>query len=152
MKLFRSAVVAVASAALVFTAAVPAHAASPFWRVALTRHYGPAANFSAFSAVVVPGVHDAWVPGTNDTMATSETPVAEHWNGRTWLAGSMPRGVTGGIIDASAVSSKSIWALNSHDLPHAVAPANGGPEAVYRAGRGSASPGLLISREQRFLW
>ncbi len=114
MKLFRCAIVAVAAAAtLVVTAAVPAQASSPFWQVVLTRHYGPASDFSSFTTAVVSGPHDAWVFGLNvaPPLDTPGTPVAEHWNGKKWLASSLPRGVTGTPVAASVVSSKSIWAI-----------------------------------------
>jgi hypothetical protein len=114
MKLFRSSIVAVAAAAaLAVTAAAPAQASSPFWRVALTRHYGPASDFSSFTTAVLSGAHDAWVLGLNvaPSLGTAGTPVAEHWNGKKWLASSLPRGVTGTPVAASAVSSKSIWAV-----------------------------------------
>jgi hypothetical protein len=113
MRLFRSTSIAVAAAAvLVVTAAVPAQASSPFWRVVLTRHYGPASDFSSFTTAVISGAHDAWVFGLNVAPPSDSpgTPVAEHWNGKKWLASSLPRGVTGTPVAASVVSSKSIWA------------------------------------------
>jgi hypothetical protein len=114
MKLFRSALVAVATAAaLAVIAAAPAQASSPFWRAVLARHYGPASDFSSFTTAVVSGARDAWVFGLNVAPAsdTAGTPVAEHWNGKKWLASSLPRGVTGTPVAASVVSSKSIWAI-----------------------------------------
>lgn len=131
MKLFRSTAVAMVAMvamvgvavagvgggpALAVTAAVPAHASIAFWRVVLTKHYGGASDFSGFTTAVVSGAHDAWVLGVNTAppFGTAGTPVAEHWNGKKWLASSLPRGVTGAIIDASVVSSKSIWAITDN--------------------------------------
>jgi hypothetical protein len=123
MKLFRSTVLSVAAAAVAaLTVAVPAQASTPFWRVALTKHYGGASDFSGFTTAVVSGAHDAWALGVNTAppFGTAGTPVAQHWNGKKWLASSLPRGVTGAIIDASVVSSKSIWAItdNGGDVLH----------------------------------
>lgn len=126
MKLVRTAVVSVAAATVLSVSAVaPAQAgtrAPSFWRVALTKHYGGASDFSGFTTAVVSGAHDAWALGvhTAPPFGTAGTPVAEHWNGKKWLATSLPRGVSGAITDASVVSSKSIWAItdNGGDVVH----------------------------------
>jgi hypothetical protein len=116
MKLFRSTVGAMAAvasaAALAITAAVPAQASTPGWRVVLTRHYGPATNRSDFTDAVVSGAQ-AWVFGSTDASAApiAGVPVAVHWNGKKWLDAAMPRGTTGGIAAASVVSPTSIWAV-----------------------------------------
>jgi hypothetical protein len=114
MKLFRSTMVAMASAvALSIAAAIPAQASTPVWRVVLTRHYGPPTNYSSYTTTVVSGKDEAWVFGSTDANGapTPGLPVAELWNGKKWLASQMPRGTTGTIQAASVVSSKSIWGV-----------------------------------------
>ena len=115
-KLFRSTVAGVATAAaLTVAATIPAQASTPVWRVVLTRHYGPATNYSAFTDAVVSATHQAWVFGSTDAGGAPipGQPVAVHWNNKKWVNTSLPRGTTGGIIAASVVSPASVWAVTS---------------------------------------
>ena len=104
----------VSAVALALGMAVPAQAATPGWRQVLTRHYGPAADYSAYGAVVAPSKNSAWALGAEDVSGgngTNPRSVAEHWNGKQWGGVGMPAGVTGGIYAASAVSATDIWAV-----------------------------------------
>jgi hypothetical protein len=105
---------AISAVALAAAMAAPAQAAaSTGWRVAVSRHYGQAANYSAYLSVVSPGRKDAWAfGGTNTDGASPGSPVAEHWNGRKWRAVALPGGLTSMIDGASAPSPGNIWAIS----------------------------------------
>jgi hypothetical protein len=118
MKILRRAGAAcagVSAVALALGMALPAQAAAtPGWRQVLSRHYGPAADYSAYGAVVAPSKNSAWVLGAEDVSGgngTNQRSVAERWNGTKWGGVSLPAGVTGGIYAASAVSATDIWAV-----------------------------------------
>jgi hypothetical protein len=117
MKPFRStyAVLAAAAsaAALALALGVPAQAAATSWSVALTKHYGPATNYSAYMAVAAPGADDAWAFGTTNGAGEPApgTPVADHWNGTKWSSSPLPSGLSSTIVAASAVSASSVWAV-----------------------------------------
>lgn len=93
-------------------AAGPAGSASADgWQVALTRHYGTARDASGYSAVVSPGRLDVWAFGGTNPGGAS-IPVAMHWTGTRWQPWPLPRGLSGFIGDASAPSSRDIWAVS----------------------------------------
>jgi hypothetical protein len=106
---------AVASAAaLALVPSLPGQAAlATSWHVVLTKHYGAAANYSGYSAVVAPSTSDAWVFGTTNGagLPAPGTPVAERWNGTSWRSSTLPSGLTSEISAASADSSKDVWAV-----------------------------------------
>jgi hypothetical protein len=117
MKPFRSTytvlTAAASAAALVLAAGVPAQAAATSWSVVLTQHYGPATNYSVYTAVAAPGADDAWAFGTTNGAGEPApgTPVAEHWNGTKWSSSPLPSGLSSEIFAASAVSASSVWAV-----------------------------------------
>jgi hypothetical protein len=94
--------------------AAPAQAAATGWRLFFSHHYGTRGNFSGYEAVVSPGKSDAWAFGgtaLSGGTAPSGTPVAEHWNGRSWRGSALPRGLHDTIVAASAASATDIWAV-----------------------------------------
>jgi hypothetical protein len=117
MKPFRStyvvATAAASAAALALALGVPAQAAGTGWSVVLTKHYGAAANYSAYQAVVAPGADSAWAFGTTNAAGEPApgTPVAERWNGTKWSSSALPSGLSSEIFAASAVSASSVWAV-----------------------------------------
>jgi len=113
MRFSRVVLAAVAAGALAIGAAAPGQAASsPGWRQVLSKHYGSAADFSAYTAVTALAKNNAWAFGTTDySGGTTPEAVAEHWNGKSWSAVSMPAGTAGDVLAASAVSSSNIWAV-----------------------------------------
>lgn len=104
---------AASAAALVLTVGTPAQATTTGWTVAYTHHYGPATNYSGYTAVAVLAPGDAWAFGSTNLAGEPApgTPVARHWNGSTWSSSSLPSGLTSEIFAASAVSAGSIWAV-----------------------------------------
>jgi hypothetical protein len=117
MKILRRAGAAcagVSAVALALGMAMSAQAATTGWRQVLSRHYGPAGDYSAYGAVVAPSTNSAWALGAADVSGgngNSEASVAEHWNGKRWGGVGLPAGVKGGIDAASAVSATDIWAV-----------------------------------------
>jgi hypothetical protein len=117
MKPFRStfpALTAAASAAVLALAmAVPVQAAAATWSPVVTEHYGPATNYSAYTAVAALSTEDAWAFGTTNQAGEPApgTPVAKHWNGTKWNGSALPSGLTSEIVAVSAVSASSIWAV-----------------------------------------
>jgi hypothetical protein len=91
---------------------VPAEAASaPGWRLVFRHHYGAAANYGSYLAVVVPGRADAWAFGASNE-ARGESPVAVHWNGKTWRPVALPAGLPDLLAGASASSPGNIWVIS----------------------------------------
>jgi hypothetical protein len=104
----------VCAAAMMLSMAAPAQAAVTGWRPFFKQHYGAPGNFSGYMAVVAPGKSDAWAfGGTALSGGTSpfRTPVAEHWNGRTWRGSPLPARLQDTINAASAPSANDIWAV-----------------------------------------
>jgi hypothetical protein len=104
---------AVSAVVLTLAAGAPAQAAGTGWSVVFTHHYGPAANYSDYSAVAAPGAGDVWAFGTTNGAGAPApgTPVAEHWNGTKWSRSPLPSGLTSEIFAASVVSASSVWAV-----------------------------------------
>jgi hypothetical protein len=106
---------AAALAALALSAAPPALAAGvPGWRAVFTRHYGPAANFTGYTAVISPARNDSWAFGGSDLTGGSAPvggPIATHWTGGKWRASRLPAGLRSYILVASAPSANDIWAV-----------------------------------------
>lgn len=102
------------TAALLLAATPPAQAVSgPGWRVVSTHHFGPA-EVSYLDSVVSTGRKNAWAFGGTDGFASwSGTPIAEHWNGRSWHVVALPPGLTGSIAAASAPAANDVWAVGS---------------------------------------
>jgi hypothetical protein len=91
---------------------VPAQAAStPGWRVVFRHHYGPAANFGSYLAIVAPGRTDAWAFGASNE-ALGKSPVAVHWNGKAWRPAALPAGLPDLLAGASASSPSNIWVIS----------------------------------------
>ncbi len=87
-------------------------AAAGGWRLVATDHFGGPSNASGYSAVLATGRRDAWVfGGTNPGEAS--TPVALHWDGRSWRATWLPSGLGSFISGASASSPANVWAVSS---------------------------------------
>ena len=105
----------VCAAATMLSMAAPAQAAPVTgWRQFFSQHYGAPGNFSGYEAVVSPGKSDAWAFGgtaLSGGTAPFGTPVAEHWNGRTWRGSPLPRGLHDTITAASAASATDVWAV-----------------------------------------
>jgi hypothetical protein len=102
------------AAALPLAAAPPAQATSgPGWRVVSTHHFGPS-EISYLNSVVSTGRDNAWAfGGTLSFGPVPESPVAEHWNGRTWHVVALPPGLTGTIAAASAPAANDVWAVDT---------------------------------------
>jgi hypothetical protein len=81
------------------------------WRIVVTRHYDGPEAASGYSAIVAPGRRDAWAfGGTNP--GGGGLPVALRWNGARWRSWPLPAGLNGFVGDASAPSSRDIWAVS----------------------------------------
>jgi len=92
--------------------AAPMRATGPAaWRLAASRHYGPRANASGYSAVIALGPRDAWAFGGTNPGGPS-SPAAVHWDGRRWRPALLPPGLAGFIIAASASSGRDVWAVS----------------------------------------
>jgi hypothetical protein len=63
--------------------------------------------------VVAPGASSAWAFGGTNQAASSDTPAAQHWNGRQWQPAALPAGLAGSIGPASAPSAADVWAGGS---------------------------------------
>jgi hypothetical protein len=83
----------------------------PGWRMSATWHYGGPDDASGYSAVVAPGRSGAWAFGGTNPGGRS-VPAAERWTGRRWQPWPLPTHLTGFIGDASAPSSRDIWAIS----------------------------------------
>ena len=56
-----------------------------------------------------------WAVGQRND-ATSDTPLVEHWNGRSWRVVSVPSaGLTAGLLQAVAVRGGQVWAVGQSD-------------------------------------
>lgn len=100
------------AAVLLTGTALSAQAATPGWRQVFSKHYGAAANFPVFDAVVATSAKNAWaLGGTNVGGGGSGRPIAELWNGKAWSQIAMPKGVTDHIAAASAPAARDIWAV-----------------------------------------
>jgi hypothetical protein len=81
------------------------------FRVAARQHYGPAANASGYSVLIVTGRRQAWAFGGTNPGGPSK-PVAVRWNGRSVTPSALPGGLAGFISDASAPAASDIWAAS----------------------------------------
>jgi len=108
-----AAVAGLTAAALSVAAAPPAEAAvTPGWRVVSTHRYGGSPEYSSLDSVVSTGRNNAWAFGGADLLGPGDgTPVAEHWNGRSWHVVALPSGLTGTIAGASAPAANDVWAV-----------------------------------------
>jgi hypothetical protein len=103
-----------AAAALALAQGQPAQATlATSWHVVFSQHYGPASNYSGYTAVVAPSATSAWAFGSTNVGGAPApgTPVAEQWNGTIWQSSTLPSGLTSEIIAASAISPSDIWAV-----------------------------------------
>ena len=82
-------------------------------RVVVSRHYGPPANASGYSVILLTGAKTAWAFGGTNPGGPSR-PVAGHWNGSTMTPSKLPAGLAGFISDASAPSARDIWATSQY--------------------------------------
>jgi hypothetical protein len=82
-------------------------------RIALRQHYGPLANASGYSVILVAGRDSAWVFGGTNPGGASK-PVAARWNGQRLTPSALPAGLAGFITDAGAVSARDIWATSEY--------------------------------------
>ena len=83
------------------------------FRVAVRRHYGPPANASGYSVLVVTGARQAWAFGGTNPGGPSK-PIAARWDGRTMTPSALPGGLAGFISDASAPAANDIWAASQY--------------------------------------
>jgi hypothetical protein len=90
---------------------VPAMPGPAGWRMSAIRHYGTPDDASGYSAVVAPGRSGAWAFGGTNPGGDS-VPSAERWIGGQWRPWPLPAHLTGFIGDASAASSRDIWAVS----------------------------------------
>jgi hypothetical protein len=81
------------------------------WRMTAIRHYGNRDDASGYSAIVAPGRSTAWALGGTNPGGAS-VPTAERWIGGRWRSWPLPPHLTGFIGDASAPSSRDIWAVS----------------------------------------
>lgn len=103
-----------AATALAAAAVLPAQAASGTgWRIVSTRHFGAAGDSNYLYAVATSATTDAWAFGTSqpDGATPAGGPIAEHWNGTNWQAATLPSGLSGTVIAASAQSASDVWAV-----------------------------------------
>jgi hypothetical protein len=102
------------AAALALAAVPPAQAAViPGWRIVSTHHFGGPSDVTILSTVVSTGRNDAWAFGGTESFGpVPESPVAEHWNGRTWHAVALPPGLVRTIGAASAPAANDVWAVS----------------------------------------
>ncbi len=94
----------VCAVAMMMSMAAPAQAAVTGWRQFFRHHYGAPGNFSGYRAVVAPGKSDAWAFGgtaLSGGTAPFGTPVAEHWNGRTWRGSPLPAALAALMLSCS---------------------------------------------------
>ncbi len=82
-------------------------------RVAVRQHYGPSANASGYSVLIVTGGRQAWAFGGTNPGGPSK-PVAARWNGRSLTPSALPGGLDGFISDASAPAANDIWAASQY--------------------------------------
>jgi hypothetical protein len=90
----------------------PAVPARPAWRLDLGRHYGPAANASGYSAIVIAG-RGVWAFGGTNPGGPS-SPVAAFLAGGSWRMSRLPAGLTGFISAAAAPGPRDIWAMSGY--------------------------------------
>jgi hypothetical protein len=81
------------------------------WRMVATRHYGDPDDASGYSAVVAAGRSSAWAFGGTNPGGGS-VPAAARWAGGQWRPWPLPAHLSGFIGDASAASSRDIWAVS----------------------------------------
>jgi hypothetical protein len=87
--------------------------ASSAFSTAVIRHYGPPANASGYSVMVVTGPEQGWAFGGTNPGGPS-APVATWWNGDITATAHLPGGLTSFLSDASATSSSDIWAVSEY--------------------------------------
>jgi hypothetical protein len=92
----------------------PAAKISPSaFRVAARQHYGPSANASGYSVLLVTSATQAWAFGGTNPGGTSR-PVAVRWNGRFATPSALPARLSGFISDASAPAASDVWAASQY--------------------------------------
>jgi hypothetical protein len=103
-----------AAAALAAAAWLPGTAAaSTGWQVAFQAHYGAPALFNGLFNVAASGKDSAWaVGGTDLSGGTPGAPLAEHWNGTSWQAATLPGGLSGTLIAVSDPAPDDAWAVS----------------------------------------
>jgi hypothetical protein len=85
---------------------------SASWALAVTRHFGRPGNASGYSAILATG-NNLWVFGGTNPGGGSG-PVVEVLIRRHWVVSNLPAGLTGFLSDASAPSSRDIWAISGY--------------------------------------
>jgi hypothetical protein len=111
----RRAGTALAAAALAAAAWLPGTAsASTGWQVVFQAHYGAPSLVNGLSGVAASGPADAWAVGGTDPSGegTQGAPVADHWNGTSWHAATLPGGLTGDLIAVSVPAPGDAWAVS----------------------------------------
>jgi hypothetical protein len=104
---------ATSTAVLTLAVSMPAQAASPGWGAAFSHHYGPATNYSSYTAIAAAGARNIWAFGTTNEagLPAPGTPAAEFWNGTKWSSRPLPAGLSSTISAASVGPASNIWAV-----------------------------------------
>jgi hypothetical protein len=80
---------------------------------------GPAEYSALLYAVDSRTPKDSWAVGYTGDGSTDSTPIAEHWNGKTWRLTDVP-GVEGAtstqLFGVSALSADDVWAVGSYSV------------------------------------
>jgi hypothetical protein len=140
------------AAALSVAGAPPAQAAAgPGWRVVSTHHFGGSPPYSSLDSVVSTGRNNAWAFGGADLLGPARgTPVAEHWNGRSWRVVALPSGLTGSIAAASAPAANDVWAVGG--LGRFVLHYNGSTWSAARRWKHPLQPTGVIAFSPTDVW
>jgi hypothetical protein len=140
------------AAALPLAAAPPAQAAGgPGWRIVATHRFGRPPGYGSLDSVVSTGRNNAWAFGGSDVVGlASGTPVAEHWNGRSWRVVALPSGLTGSIAAASAPAANDVWAVGG--LSGFVLRYNGSTWSVARRWKHPLEPTGVVAFSPTDVW
>ena len=140
------------AAALSVGALAPAQAtAGPGWRVVWSHRFARPPEYGSLNSVVSTGRNNAWAFGGTDVVGVaSGTPVAEHWNGRTWRPVALPAGLTGSIAAASAPAANDVWAVGG--LGGFVLHYNGSAWSVVRRWKRPLEPTAVAAFSPTDVW
>jgi hypothetical protein len=78
-----------------------------------SRHYGAAANYSAYTVIAASAKNNVWVLGGTNLgtggYAPTGQPVAVHWNGKVWSVAKHLPGNGGEVTGITALSATNVW-------------------------------------------
>jgi hypothetical protein len=72
-------------------------------------------TYNWLSRVIATGPANAWAFGETTPDGAGATPVARHWDGRSWTDIALPAGLERGISDAAASGPSNVWAFGGGD-------------------------------------